>query len=234
MYMENVRMHFGPATAYSALRSLIARHKALWLDVPFAASAMIGLLLFTGSLFVNYNALKYATREVGSPTTDILLSNLPVINTDIVFSEGAVLFVAFIIGLLVWEPKAIPCTLKSIALFVCIRSGFVIMTHLGRIPNHIAADLYSLRYLSSGADLFFSGHTGLPFLMALLFWEQRHLRHVFLLCSAVAATAVIFGHLHYTIDVFSAFFITYGIYHLSRRFFPKDYAAFVHYGQEGA
>jgi len=64
--------------------------------------------------------------------------------------------------------------------------------------------------------------------MALLFWENKYLKLFFIACSITAAIAVILGHLHYTIDVFSAFFITYGVYYLSRRFFQKDYKLFTY------
>lgn len=209
-------------------KTLIAKHKMFWSDKLFVLSTAIGFLFFIGSLFVNYYALLYATKKAGNATADILLQNIPVINTDIIFSEGSLLFVIFIVVLFFLDPKKIPFTLKSIALFICIRSVFVIMTHLAPFPDHITTDLDKFRYISSGADLFFSGHTGLPFLMALLYWKNKHLRLVFLLSSAVAAIAVILGHLHYTIDVFSAFFITYGIYHISQRIFKADYKTFIH------
>lgn len=210
------------------MKSLIAEHKTLWLNKSFVISTAIGLLFFIASLFVNYSAVKYATREAGSATTDILLDNLPVINTDIVFSEGALFFAVFVVVLLFLRPKTIPLTLKSIALFIFVRAIFVSMTHIAPYPDRIATDLSSLNYISSssGADLFFSGHTGLPFLMALLFWENKHLKRIFLFFSFLAATAAILGHLHYTIDIFSAFFITYGIYRISKGFFQKDYKFF--------
>lgn len=206
------------------MKSLIVKHKTLWSNKSFIISAIIGLLFFVASLFANYSAVKYATKEVGNATTDILLDNLPVVNTDIVFSEGALLFVLFVVFLLILEPKTIPLTLKSVALFIFIRAIFVSMTHIAPYPDQITTDLSSLNYISSssGADLFFSGHTGLPFLMALLFWENKRLKIIFLFSSFLAATAAILGHLHYTIDIFSAFFITYGIYQISKRFFKKD------------
>jgi len=210
------------------MKSLINRHKIAWSDKFFTLSAIIGFSLFTSSLFVNYGAIKYAAFKAGNSVPDILLENLPVVNTDIIFSEGAILFVIFIAILLVLEPKTIPFTLKSVALFIFIRSVFVVMTHLGPIPDRIISDLDIFRYISSGADLFFSGHTGLPFLMALLFWDNKYLRLVFIIFSIVAAIAVILGHLHYTIDVFSAFFITYGIYHIAQKAFTKDYKLFAH------
>jgi PAP2 superfamily C-terminal len=212
----------------STMKSLINKHTIVLANKSFLISSIIAFLFFSASLFVNYGAILYSSEEVGSATTDILLQNLPVINTDIIFSEGALLFVIFVAILLVLQPRRIPFILKSVALFICIRSVFVIMTHLAQPLGHISTDLGNLGYISSGADLFFSGHTGLPFLMALMFWDNKYLKKIFIFCSIVAAGAVILGHLHYTIDVFSAYFITYGIYHIAQKIFPKDYKLFVH------
>ncbi|MFH1772986.1 MAG: phosphatase PAP2-related protein, partial [Patescibacteria group bacterium] len=210
------------------MKSLINKHKIVWADKLFVISSIIAFLAFSASLFVNYGAILFSTKEMGSATTDILLEYLPIINTDIIFSEGALLFVIFVAILLILQPRTIPFILKSVALFICIRSIFVIMTHLALPLGSIATDLGNFGYVSSGADLFFSGHTGLPFLMALMFWENKYLKRIFLFCSVVAAGAVILGHLHYTIDVFAAFFITYVIYHIAQIFFQKDYKIFMY------
>lgn len=208
------------------IKSLIAKNRALWSNKSFRNSALVSFLFFIVSMVINYSAVRFAFKSAGNATTDILLDNLPVINTDLIFSEGAVLFVFFVAFLLFSKPKTIPFTVKSVALFVFVRSAFVIMTHLAPFPDHIIPDFDSLRYVSLGADLFFSGHTGAPFLMALLFWDDLFFRRLFLICSVVAAITVILGHLHYTIDVFSAFFITYGVYQIAKKFFPKDYKFF--------
>jgi membrane-associated phospholipid phosphatase len=54
----------------------------------------------------------------------------------------------------------------------------------------------------------------------LIYWEERVLRIVFIACSIIFAAIVLLAHLHYSIDVASAFFITYAIYHLCLQFFP--------------
>jgi membrane-associated phospholipid phosphatase len=72
-------------------------------------------------------------------------------------------------------------------------------------------------------DLFFSGHTGLPFLLALVFWDHPWWRRVFVIVSIIFGVTVLLGHFHYSIDVFGAFFITYTIFHIATRLFPRDY-----------
>lgn len=209
------------------MRTLLLKNKTHWTDSVYVRTSIIGIAYFFASLVINYLSLVYATNEAGGAVTDILLDHLPVINTDIVFSEGAIIFVIFLFVNAFLRPKTVPFSLKSIALFITVRSIFVIMTHLGPSLVRITTDLDKIgKFASSGADLFFSGHTGLPYLMALLFWQNIRLRNFFLFSSIVAAVAVILGHLHYTIDVFSAFFITFGVYHISLKLFPEDQALF--------
>jgi hypothetical protein len=115
-----------------------------------------------------------------------------------------------------------------VALFVVARSIFVMMTHLGPLPDQTYIEPNSfLEKITFAGDLFFSGHTGLPFLFALMFWDNKYFRYIFLVASFVGGGAVLLGHLHYTIDVFAAFFITYGIFHIARWLFAKDYSLFL-------
>ncbi|MEI8091030.1 MAG: phosphatase PAP2-related protein [bacterium] len=76
--------------------------------------------------------------------------------------------------------------------------------------------------MNFGADLFFSGHTGLPFLFALIFWNNKWMRYLFVLTAIYFGAIVLLGHLHYSIDVLSAFFITYTIRHINEFLWKKD------------
>ena len=68
----------------------------------------------------------------------------------------------------------------------------------------------------------------MPLLGALAFWGvDTRLKWFYLLCSVFFAAIVLLGHIHYTIDVFSAFFITYGIYHIALWLFPRERALFI-------
>lgn len=192
--------------------------------VPVVAS--FALLLV--SLVINYYAGTYATSRASNWVTDVILNNIPVFDVDWFFVYGAVAFWIFIIGLCVVKPHRIPFTVKSISLFILVRSVFVSLTHIGPFPTQITLDVSNLlSKFTFGGDLFFSGHTGLPFLMALVFWDNRPLRIFFILCSVAFGIVVLLGHLHYSIDVLGAFFITYSIYRLCELFFKKDKALFV-------
>lgn len=80
----------------------------------------------------------------------------------------------------------------------------------------------------TGDDLFFSGHVGLTYLMALIFWRTPLLRYIYLALSVMFAVVVLLGHLHYSIDVFAAYFITYTIYTMASRWFKHDFARAEH------
>ncbi|MEI6596947.1 MAG: phosphatase PAP2-related protein [bacterium] len=209
------------------MKHIFLKHKFYWSQKQFVFSALLGLLLLATSLMINYYANLYAIKKAGNSVGDLLLNILPVVNTNIIFFEGAIVFLFLLFVLLVYEPKGIPFVIKSIALFVAIRSCFVVLTHFGPDPTRAPFDDNAfLAIFTSSSDLFFSGHTGLPYLFALIFWQQRPWRLFFLGSSIIAAVSVLLAHYHYTIDVASAFFITYGIFHIARRLFEKDYNLF--------
>lgn len=207
---------------------LVERYKETWLDRYVRFSVPLSLSLFLASIFiVQPLAVKYATERASNPVDDIILSNIPAFNVDELFVYGMFLLVAVVTLLLLANPKRIPFVLHTLTLFVLIRAAFVSMTHLGPFPTQTAVDFgETITKIFFGADLFFSGHTGSPFLLALIFWQEKRLRYLFLTWSIFFAVVVLLGHVHYTIDVFAAFFITYTIYHLALWLFPKEHVLF--------
>lgn len=174
---------------------------------------------------INFRAGAYALSVSSNYVEDIILDNIPLVNTDLFFVYGAI-FLWLVVGvLLVLRPHYIPFTLKTVSLLIVIRSLFIIMTHLGPYPVR-ATVIHSsslIEKFTSGADFFFSGHTAFPFLFALIFWRHKPLRIIFIISSLAFAASVLLGHLHYSIDVFAAFFITYSVFHLSLKLFNEDY-----------
>lgn len=204
------------------IKNLKGKYIKYMRDKKFVVAFFISLIMFIIALFVNFYAGIYATSRASNSVTDIILSNIRNFDVDGLFVYGALVLVALIGMLCLWMPNKIPFILKSISLFVIVRSLFIMLTHIGPFPTQIPIANDIISKFSFAGDLFFSGHTGLPYLMALIFWDEKYLRYLFLLISISFGIIVLLGHLHYSIDVLGAFFITYTIYHMSELFFKKD------------
>lgn len=209
------------------MKEFLNKHKLFWTRRHFLTGVLVGFLLLAGSLVATYYANLYTTAHASNYVTDILLDNLPVVNVDFIFNEGAWIFVALVAIVLLYEPTRIPFILKSVALFTFIRSIFMVLTHLAPPLNQSYIDTTDILHrISSGNDLFFSAHAGAPFLLALIFWDSKYLRYFFLVSSAIGGVSVILGHLHYSIDVLSALFISFGIFHIAKYVFRSDFESF--------
>lgn len=200
----------------------ILEYKILFSNKRFIISFFTSIVLLTMGLIVNYYAGTYATESASSSVTDIILSNTRVYDLDGIFIYGTIGFFIVLFFICLNKPRGIPYILKSVALFYMIRSVFISLTHIGPFPSQIVIHSNLLSKITFGGDLFFSGHTGLPFLMALIFWQNKILRYAFILSSLSIGTVVLLSHMHYSIDVLAAFFITYTIFHIAEYFFKKD------------
>ena len=189
-------------------------------------------LLLILAFVAEHFAVLYAFEYIGRPTTthvgDILLDNLPIVNLNFIIIEIALFAIALgTVFVVCYRSRHLLFTLKSLALFITIRAFCMSLTHVGIYPGTILPGsgvldvLYS--YFNFQTGLFFSGHTGMPFLMALIFWEKPFERSVFLLLSLTFAVAVLLAHVHYSIDVFAAPFMAYGIFKIAQYLFLRDY-----------
>jgi len=222
----------------------ISEYKLLLSNKQFLGSVLVAAIFLTISLFINYYAATYATENISSSVTDIVLSNTRVYNLDEAFVYGSLLFFLMSVFACLNKPKSISFVVKSVSIFYVIRSVFISLTHLGPVksvsifyvirsvfislthlgpfPSQLIINSNILNKITFGGDLFFSGHTGLPFLLALIFWKDKIIRNIFLFFSLSFAIVVLLAHLHYSIDVLSAWFITYSIYHINLFIFRKD------------
>ena len=206
-------------------------YRTYFTDKNFLISFGGGMILLGISLIMQFFVNGYVNSLPSAPVTDLILSNIRVYDVGGIFVYGSALL--FFIGLFVGLSRinCMPFIIKSVAFFTLIRSVFVVLTHIGAFPTQIAIESSFFNNavfngIFTGNDLFFSGHTGLPFLLALMFWKDKTLKTVFLGFSILFATVVLLGHIHYSIDVASAFFITYGIFQICKFLFKKEWELF--------
>lgn len=183
---------------------------------------------FVAEHFANVYALIYLERPTSVYVGDLLLDNLPVVDLSFVIVEIAMIAIVLGVAFLIYvRPRYLLFTLKTVALFIAIRALFISLTHVGIYPNSIGLGtgffdaIYS--YLNFQMGFFFSGHTGIPFLTALIFWNKPFERNVFLVLSFVLAVSVLLAHTHYSIDVLAAPFMAFGIFNIAKYLFPRDY-----------
>lgn len=209
--------------------STILRHYHEAFSTPgFPLSATLSLVAFVLSMVVNFLAINSATEHASSRVADLILSNIPVFEVDGLFIWGTAAVVLFSIAVVFPWPKRIPFIFFGVSLFIIIRSAFTLLTHLGAPEAFYASDFGStINQTFFGADQFFSAHTGMPFLGVFAFWKQKKIRYTFLAISIYFAAVVLLGHIHYSIDVASAFFISYGIHQLAVWLFPKSRKLFL-------
>lgn len=207
---------------------IMHRYSSAWLEQYYKAALPISIFLFLTAVTANTFAGVYATEHASNSVTDVILSNIPVFDIDAWFVYGSIAFIVIVVALLSAHPHRIPFVLCALALFYIIRAVFISLTHIGPYPEHAELNFESkiILLLWGGGDQFFSGHTGAPFMLALVYWADKKWRIFFLAASLFFATIVLLGHLHYTIDVLSAFFITYAIYKIALTIFPREHEIF--------
>jgi len=201
-------------------------YRTLFGNRAYLRSLCEGTAFLAASSIAIYAAVTYATVHASNPVTDLVLSRVGPLNVRFLFVYGTFTAFAITAGLLIWRPNRLPFALKAMALFLLVRAVFVALTHIAPSPIDPQQPAPFFNSIFFGSDLFFSGHTGLPFLAALAFWPIAPWRAFYLALTAFFGAIVLLGHYHYSIDVLAALFITHGVFQISCWLFSRDYALF--------
>lgn len=201
---------------------LVHHWKLLLRDRAYVLSFLVGLLVIFGSLMLNGLASTYNDTTIYAPVGDLILDELPTYNLEFLFTWGFYLIIASIVCYpLFFKPEIVPFVLKTFGILLVVRSAFIVLTHFGPPEGFFYSDeIMGNGFIESTAifrfrnDLFFSGHTSATFLAFLLF-RGSLFRWLMLVGSFLMGATVLLMHVHYSIDVFAAFFIAYGVYAFS-------------------
>jgi len=208
------------------MEDTIRLYQTLLGNRAYLRSLSEGAAFLAASSIAIFAAVTYATVHASNYVTDFVLSRVGPLNVRFLFIYGTFTAFAITASLLAWRPNRLPFALKAIALFLLVRAVFVALTHMAPSPIDPQQPAPFFNSIFYGGDLFFSGHTGLPFLAALAFWHIPQWRMFYLALTGFFGLIVLLGHYHYSIDVLAALFITHGIFQISCWLFGRDYALF--------
>lgn len=199
------------------MKEFLRGYKEVFTHRKTLQDMLIGVFLFIFGMSVSYFAYEYIATTNGPVAKDLFLDNLPTLYVASWFFFSIFFMGAVAVILSILNPRRAPFILICTGLFFAIRAFFLILTHLAP-PN-----IEYYMGMSTGSDLFFSGHVGYAFLLALMFWRNRLYKILFIALSIMMAALVLLGHLHYSIDVFSAYFIVYVIFVIAKKVFKGEY-----------
>ncbi len=202
--------------------------KILLKNKSYVASLLFSFGFFAVALLIQFTLSTYNDSSSYYAVGDFILDRIPTYyNLEFLFVWGfyGVVIAMFVHGAM-FKQEHMPMRLRAFAMLIIIRSCFIVLTHVGP-PAGNFYDSAIVNALPEGEswkdeffrnDLFFSGHVAVPFLGFLVFKDERF-KWFLLLMSFVLGATVLLMHVHYSIDVFGAFFITYGINAFSDKFF---------------
>ncbi|MBN1360036.1 MAG: hypothetical protein JW993_05565 [Sedimentisphaerales bacterium] len=182
----------------------------------------LSVILVVVAAFLDYYSGVYVTAKGGTEVPDLILDRIEPIDLSPLFVYGYLVLVGALFAYpLFFHIRMFHAVLSQFSLLVVLRSIFMIFTHLETPADAVPAHFpWIFQGLSFQNDMFFSGHTAIPFLGFYLF-KDSPVRYLFLVGSIVMAIVVLAMHMHYSIDVFSAFFITYCSYQMGTRAFDR-------------
>ncbi len=216
--LQVIPMRDVPAGVSEAIPfGIAADNLRTWTQELHACRRLIVLasVLFVMALYADYRCGVYVTFRNSVKVPDLILDRLPTVDLSFLFTYG---YMALIVGMFSYpifrRVRMLHVVGIQFSLLLILRSIFMIFTHMSTPADAISVHfpgIFSKLYFEN--DMFFSGHTAMPFLGFYLF-RHSALRYVYLVGAVVMGIVVLAMHLHYSVDVFAAFFMTYCSYQM--------------------
>lgn len=185
-----------------------------WQNKGFRTKLIASLLLFVGLLLFLPHFFAFIEKREGVVINDWLLQLIPAINFSVIIF--ILIWSVFLLAVIrsFQEPAVFLMILLSVVIILFLRVLTIYFVVLDPPPGLIVLTdpLTSLTYGGKGIfitkDLFFSGHTSNLFIVYLCLPKKRD--KIFVLISAISVgILVLVQHVHYSMDVIGAFFITW-------------------------
>lgn len=175
----------------------------------------ITILFLIISLVSLANFLNFVEARPGVVLHDPVLNLFnPVDLSGLTF--GLIYFsILFAVYSLIRKPVQLIFAFQLYTIMIIIRIAAMYLLPLDPPENMILLSDPVVEYFGTGRaltkDLFFSGHTATLFILYLV-TENKPVKRIFLVCTAIVALSVLLQHVHYTIDIFAAVFFTYSAF----------------------
>ena len=190
---------------------------------------LLTLLVLAVLLFCFRQFLDFIELRAGVTFHDPLLNLLgPVDLTWLIFG---LIYICLIIAIVFFlqEPVQLLNAIQSFIILDLFRIVTLYVMPLNPPPGMVSLNDPFVQMFGSGSvltkDLFFSGHTATLFLLFLTS-KRKILKGVFLASAVIVGISVLLQHVHYSIDVISAPFFSFGSVKLAelikKRYFPKS------------
>ncbi len=168
-----------------------------------------GFLLVVLGFVANNAVSTYVDRVQGPAVHDLILDHIPMLDLTFLFFWVVLVFWVSMLVYHLFYPRELSFVLWSLGVFIFVRMVFISLTHLGP-PENVLTIPEELKYYSFTADLFFSGHVGAPFLLALTV-KQKWIKRIAFVYAVSMVFIVLLSHGHYSIDIFASMFIAHSI-----------------------
>ncbi|MFH1284222.1 MAG: phosphatase PAP2-related protein [Candidatus Peregrinibacteria bacterium] len=209
------------------LSKIVMNWRVLLKDRTYVISLLVGALVIIGAYFFSYFVSVYHESLAASYISvgDFILDSIPTYNLAFLDIWGFIMVLTAIFAYVVfYRPEKAPFAMKTFGILIIVRACFITLTNVGPpqgalLLEDIFVGTETFKKLFFENDLFFSGHTAIPFLAFLIFKDSKIFKWLMLAASVLMAVTVLLMHVHYSIDVFAAVFIAHGVYSLSNKIF---------------